>query len=199
MSTVTSRQAELLEELEELAERGRRLLERLEAPESSPVREYLEKGVIYLEAAQEALTTPEGALEAWLERFRREALVEAEAPTTPVPDPWIVLTPETAKKVLTKGRVALLSLLAQPDSSIGSISDLAERLGKPLEVVSRDLKILRNFGFIELRREGRRKKPILLRRNAVLHLLEVDDFDRGRGKRGRRSKSEGKGEKPCSG
>lgn len=114
-------------------------------------------------------------------------------------DARIVLTPETAKKVLSKGRMALLSLLAQAqaheDRPIESISELAERLGKPLEVVSRDLKILGNFGFIELRREGRRKKPILLRRSAVLHLL--DAHPAGKGKRKHRRSP--KGAEPCGG
>jgi len=197
MSTMIRRQGELLEELEELAERGRRLLEQLESMGQSQVQEYLERVVINLEAAREALTTPQGALEAWTERFQKEALAEAEGPTVPAPDAWVVLTPKTAKKVLTKGRVALLSLLARPDSSIESISELARLMEKPLEVVSRDLKVLRNFGFIELRREGRRKKPILLTKNVFLQMPGPGKPRRGRGPKRRGNGDEERG--PCSG
>lgn len=57
----------------------------------------------------------------------------------------------SALKVLTPARLALLSsLLAQRDKET-SITSLAERLKRPREAVSRDLKALRELGLICVR------------------------------------------------
>lgn len=163
------REREFLDELEEMAERGKRLLEKIKLSAPSQALEYFEQGMLYIEAALEALTTPEGVLEAWAERFMKEALAPEEKTSLRRDiSSIIVLSPATSKKVLSKGRVLLLSLLAQ--RSISSISELAELAKKPLEVVSRDLKVLRNFGFVDLKREGRRKRPIVMKNYIFLQL-----------------------------
>jgi len=113
------------------------------------------------------LTTPQGILEAWAERFEKDLHAKSR-PLKGQEASMIVLSPKTWRKVLTPGRLKLLGLLDK--QSVESISELAERAGKPLEVVSRDLKILRNFELIDLERRGKRKKPVLRARTILLQL-----------------------------
>lgn len=163
---------ELIAELEEMTTKGRLIQQKIEQAQQSEASEhfepgrksraweYLRQGLLYLEAAFEELVkdTPSAVIEAWAEEFRRELSSESTSGVvdkTPAPS-IIALSPETSAKVLTPGRLNLLSILAE--GPVESISQLAQRAGKPIEVVSRDLKVLSKFGFIDFERDGKRKK-----------------------------------------
>ena len=64
-------------------------------------------------------------------------------------------------KVMTETRTQLLRELKN-DPDIKSISELAEKVDRRLGAVSRDLKILENYGFIDLEKKGREKTPKLV-------------------------------------
>lgn len=156
-----------LAELEELTERGRRLLERVELSDRTRALEYLQQGLNYLQAAVEALATPKGMMEAWSANF------EAELSD---PDQWdeaerapalVALSPETSRQILTPKRLQLMSLLTEDGSE--SVTALAKRADRPIESVSRDLNVLANFGFIAFERDGKWKKPVLLRDHVLIH------------------------------
>ena len=81
----------------------------------------------------------------------------------------VELSPEVNYKVMTKERTKLLERLkSNPD--IMSITELSEEIGRPAESVSRDLKILKNYGLIDLERNGRKKVPKLIRNKIVIAL-----------------------------
>ncbi|MFQ5796663.1 MAG: ArsR family transcriptional regulator [Candidatus Bipolaricaulia bacterium] len=181
---------ELLAELEEITKIGRQLrrfeeAEDLEQRKESRAWEYLRQGLLYLEAAFEEFVkdTPSAVIDAWAEEFRKELRSEtdpAEEGKASAPS-IIALSPATSAKVLTPGRLNLLSILAE--GPVESVSQLAQRAEKPIEVVSRDLKVLGNFGFIEFEREGKRKKPILL--NEHILILLKDRHPKSKKKRNR--------------
>jgi len=79
------------------------------------------------------------------------------------PDRYSVveLSPELNCKVMTNRRTQLLREL-KDDPDIDSITQLAEKVGRRLDAVSRDLKILENHGFIDLEKKGREKVPKLI-------------------------------------
>ena len=70
----------------------------------------------------------------------------------------IELSPEVSFKVLTNKRLQIFRTLKH-DPSISSIKQLAEEVGRRQEVVSRDLKILKNYGLVDLEENGRAKVP----------------------------------------
>ena len=70
---------------------------------------------------------------------------------------FVLLDEETERKVLTPQRLRLLKTLRRRE--VGSISELAEILKRPIESVSRDLKLLETYGFVRLERNGRNKRP----------------------------------------
>ena len=160
-----------LAELEELTERGRRLLERVDLSERPRALEYLQQGLNYLQAAFEAMATPEGVMEAWFAHFEGE-LSDPEGWDEADHAPALVaLSSEASRQVLTPKRLELLSLLAEDESE--SVTALAERARRPIESVSRDLQVLANFGFIAFERDGKWKKPVLLRDHVLIQLRDV--------------------------
>lgn len=82
------------------------------------------------------------------------ALNHPEAPARLV---MVSLSKEALTKLLTPSRVALLEELR--DHEPASVKELAERLGRPVESVSRDLRILSNYGILEFVQTGKVKKP----------------------------------------
>lgn len=73
----------------------------------------------------------------------------------------VELSPELNCKVMTERRTQLLEELKDsPD--VDSITELAEKVGRRLDAVSRDLRILENYGFIDLEKKGRKKAPKLI-------------------------------------
>lgn len=75
----------------------------------------------------------------------------------------ISLSEEFHHRILTPKRLELLKILKEKGEEIESITRLAEEVNRSLESVSRDLKILRNYGFIELSRNGKAKRPLLIK------------------------------------
>ncbi len=70
----------------------------------------------------------------------------------------IELSPEVSFEVLTKKRLQIFRTLKH-NPGISSIKALSEIVGRRPEVVSRDLKILINYGLVDLEKDGRTKVP----------------------------------------
>lgn len=75
----------------------------------------------------------------------------------------ISLSEESRHRILTPKRLEILRILRERGERIESITDLAKEANRSLESVSRDLKILRNYGFVELSRNGKAKRPLLVK------------------------------------
>ncbi len=138
--------------------------------ERSRALEYLQQGVTYLQAAADAMATPKGVMESWFANFEAE-LSDPEAWDEADQAPALVaLSPEASRQVLTPQRLNLMSLLAEDASE--SVTELAERAGRPIASVSRDLHVLANVGFIAFERHGKWKKPALLRDQVLIQLKD---------------------------
>lgn len=74
----------------------------------------------------------------------------------------IELSPEMSFKVLTKKRLQIFRTLKH-GPCINSIKELAERIGRRQEVVSRDLQILKNYGLVDFEENGRAKVPKIVK------------------------------------
>lgn len=81
----------------------------------------------------------------------------------------ISLSQESKDRILTDKRRALLKTLKE-NGDIKSITELAEKVGRRRDAVSRDLKFLANYGFIDLERNGKRKVPKVIKDMIVLTL-----------------------------
>lgn len=80
----------------------------------------------------------------------------------------IALPAHVMSRVLTERRCELLSILNQ--GRVCSISELAERAGRKIESVSRDLSLLSKWGFIRYEPRGKRKEPVAVTRFALILL-----------------------------
>ncbi len=80
----------------------------------------------------------------------------------------VAYDPSTHRRLFSHSIVELLAALALGEAE--SISRLARMLGRDVGNVYRDLKWLEKQGFVELRRSGRRVKPILLVSEYTLRL-----------------------------
>ncbi|RLF95274.1 hypothetical protein DRN52_04100 [Thermococci archaeon] len=69
----------------------------------------------------------------------------------------VLLDEEMERKVLTPQRLRLLRTLRQRE--VDSIKELATILKRPIESVSRDLKLLEGHGLVRMERNGRCKRP----------------------------------------
>jgi predicted transcriptional regulator len=76
------------------------------------------------------------------------------------PERGIIMTPETFSKVFSPERIKLLRRIYQND--IRSIYQLARELGKPYEVVFRNIKYLEGLGLVRLKNKDNRKVPSLV-------------------------------------
>lgn len=83
------------------------------------------------------------------------------------PDRLLVLSmkQETLDKIFTPKRMEIMRTIKSKNPS--SVGVLAKEVNRPVESVSRDLKILENYGLLGLTQEGKRKKPTL-ERDALL-------------------------------
>lgn len=80
----------------------------------------------------------------------------------------VELSPEVHYKVMTESRTRLLKTIKH-NQDIDSIKELAEAVNRRPDSVSRDLKILENYGFIELIRQGKEKKPKILKGQMIVN------------------------------
>jgi len=69
----------------------------------------------------------------------------------------IRMSKKSLEKVLTPGRMELVRDINEKNPK--SVGDLAKSVKRPLESVSRDLKILENYGLLSLTKTGKIKKP----------------------------------------
>ena len=81
----------------------------------------------------------------------------------------VELSPEVNYKVMTKERTRLPERL-KSNPEIMSIIELSEEVERPAESVSRDLKILKNYGLIDLEKNRRKKVPRLISNKVVINL-----------------------------
>ncbi len=75
------------------------------------------------------------------------------------PERGIVMTPETFNKVFSPERIKLLRRIYR--NNINSIYQLAKELGKPYEVVFRNIKYLEGIGLINIVEKNHKKIPHL--------------------------------------
>jgi len=66
---------------------------------------------------------------------------------------------ETFNKVLSPSRLELIRVINNKKPK--SIGELVNYLNRPVESISRDLKILSNYGILELVQIGKTKKPVI--------------------------------------
>lgn len=83
--------------------------------------------------------------------------IEEDRITTPIRG--LVMTAETFSQIFTPERIKLLRYLHQ--NPVKSIYQLAKDLGKPYEVVFRNIKYFEGLGFVKILRKGRVRIPRL--------------------------------------
>ena len=69
------------------------------------------------------------------------------------------IQPKDVSKLLSAKRVKLMHEMRRGGNKM-NVSDLAEKLNRKQEAISRDLKILNKFGLVQLPRSGRECHPI---------------------------------------
>lgn len=105
------------------------------------------------------------AIDRWFDEFQR-ALKD--------PESWdgghavIALPAWLIARVLTEKRAELLEILKR--RRVRSVSELAQLSGRKVESVSRDLKILSNFGFVRYEPRGKCKEPIAVAKYVLIKL-----------------------------
>ncbi len=107
----------------------------------------------------------EKAFETWFQDFERA--LQGEGSTGRA---VLAIPPRLLALLFSRRRVELLEALER--ERVSSISELAQRVGRSVEAVSRDLKILHKWGLIRYERRGRRKAPLLAARSIVILLGE---------------------------
>jgi len=80
----------------------------------------------------------------------------------------IALSDALKAKLFTPRRLQLIAALQ--DRPVASISELAERLKRPVASVSRDIRVLHAYGLVDLKQEGRSKAPVLIPTHIVIPL-----------------------------
>lgn len=68
----------------------------------------------------------------------------------------VYMTPEQFQQYLSKEKIRLLTTIREDD---WTITQLARKLNRKIENVSRDLRELENIGLIEVKTQGRQKYP----------------------------------------
>lgn len=84
----------------------------------------------------------------------------------------LMLSRETAERVLTPKRMELLTELATTD--VRSMRDLGRRADRDISIVKRDLDILYEAGIVEYEQEGRAKRPMLAHENVFVEPVVFD-------------------------
>lgn len=98
---------------------------------------------------------------------RREML--ADALNKAGHDDVYVLAREDAREVLDENREAILDTLREHD--VGSVSALADELQRDTGNVSRDLRVLADYGIVNMAKKGRSKVPNLIHETVVVEPL----------------------------
>ena len=69
--------------------------------------------------------------------------------------------PADVQRILTPKRLEMIEVLMSEDTKVGSIRELAEVLDRNPSEVHEDVHLLEEYGIVELREEGRAKKPVV--------------------------------------
>lgn len=72
-------------------------------------------------------------------------------------------------KVFTHARIELLNVIRRKKPK--TVGELVRALNRPKESVSRDLRILSNYGFISFKKEGKRKTPKIEKEIVAMPLI----------------------------
>ena len=73
------------------------------------------------------------------------------------------------EKVLTPARVELLNAISEKKPK--TVGELVTAVNRPKESVSRDLRILSNYGFVSFDKEGKRKTPRIEKEIVAMPLI----------------------------
>ena len=94
-----------------------------------------------------------------IEEFKEESLekIERFEEGKEVPNSIKFEDPTMLRKVLTEKRIELIQFLM--GNEVESTSELAEKLGRGVKEVSKDLNLLEEYGIVELEKNGRSKSP----------------------------------------
>lgn len=86
------------------------------------------------------------------------------------PDKLVIisLTEEGHRSILTPERIKLLLTIKHKRPK--NVGELAEMVGRRKDAVSRDLNILKNYGFLELIQHGKEKRPIVEKEAIMMSL-----------------------------
>ncbi len=95
-----------------------------------------------------------------LELFTKMVKFSVEYPDL-APDRLLIIDmgKETFEKILSSSRLELIRAINE--KSPKSVGELAEILDRPVESISRDLKILSNYGILKLIQVGKVKRPVI--------------------------------------
>lgn len=90
-----------------------------------------------------------------------------------IPDKSILLALSTDElnQIFTKRRLEIINLMKEHTG--GSVSDMSRKLGRNLSAVERDLKILENFGIVDMKKKGRVVTPSLKGEILIVPLVEA--------------------------
>jgi len=88
------------------------------------------------------------------------------------PDKVIVisLTDEEKNRILTPERLKLMRIIKEKKPK--SVNELAKLVDRRMDAVSRDLKILKFYGFLELIQSGKQKIPKMKKETLLISLAE---------------------------
>jgi predicted transcriptional regulator len=75
------------------------------------------------------------------------------------PSKVLVIDAVSLARALTPGRAKMLQIIAAKKPK--TVGELVALLKRPEEAVSRDMRILANYGLLSFRHEGRQKTPIV--------------------------------------
>jgi len=99
----------------------------------------------------------------WFQEFERALQGEK-----PIDRAVLAIPPRLLALLFSRKRVELIEALER--ERVSSISELAHRVGRSVEAVSRDLKILHQWGLIRYEQHGKCKEPVLAARSIVVLL-----------------------------
>ena len=91
-------------------------------------------------------------------------------------DAFVLLRTSSIVHLFTPRRIELLNVIKHEKPT--SLNDLAEKVSRTKQAVSRDLRILRKYDLVLLQRDGRKTIPIL-KKELVLFPLGVPKKERG--------------------
>lgn len=84
------------------------------------------------------------------------------------PERVVTIEPEVLKKILTPGRLELIKTIRKRKPE--NITELCRLVKRSKESVSRDLKVLENYGILDMIEQGRTKKPVQIKEALMVRI-----------------------------